>query len=129
VYHLSCHCMSAVGAPTHPDPGKPRPDFCLGNLDGRTASDSFVEWVADVIRKLGYSCTINDPYSGGELNARYGDPAHGVESIMVEINKKLFMDVNTFRKIPDFDQVKAGVSKVLAAITKRARESEARPGR
>ncbi|WP_164311572.1 N-formylglutamate amidohydrolase, partial [Streptococcus pneumoniae] len=30
VYHLSCHCMSAIGAPTHPDAGEERPDFCLG---------------------------------------------------------------------------------------------------
>src|SRR5262249_36962346 len=31
-YQLSCHCMSAVGAPTHADPGKPRTDFNLGNV-------------------------------------------------------------------------------------------------
>src|SRR3954452_7016973 len=36
VYQLSCHCMSAVGAPTHPDAGKERADFCLGNLNGKS---------------------------------------------------------------------------------------------
>ena len=124
VYHLSCHCMSAVGAPTHPDAGNPRADFCLGNLNGKTASTEFIESVAEEIRKLGRTCTINDPYSGGELNARYGDPAGGVENIMVEINKKLFMDVNTFLKTPDFDRVKSDVSQVLIAITRRAREKQ-----
>ena len=34
VYHLSCHCMSAVGAPTHPDAGQERADFCVGNING-----------------------------------------------------------------------------------------------
>jgi len=29
---------------------------------------------------------------------------------MVEINKKLFMDINTFRKTPDCDRVKSDVS-------------------
>jgi N-formylglutamate amidohydrolase len=33
-FQLSCHCMSAVGAPTHADPGKLRADFNLGNMNG-----------------------------------------------------------------------------------------------
>jgi N-formylglutamate amidohydrolase len=129
VYHISCHCMSAVGAPTHPDPGQPRADFCLGNLHGKSASAEFVAFVENEIRKRGYSCTINEPYSGGELNARYGDPANGVESIMVEINKKLFMDVKTFRKTPGFDRVQADVTEILTAITRRAREEQQRRNR
>ena len=35
-YNLSCHCMSAVGAPTHADAGRERMDFCIGNLKGTT---------------------------------------------------------------------------------------------
>jgi len=124
-YQLSCHCMSAVGAPTHPDPGKPRADFCLGDVNGATASRAFVEFVQQAIQSLGYSCTINDPYSGGELNTRFGRPGT-VESIMVEINKKLFMDVNTFRRKPEFAKVKADVTKVLRAVTEHARARAAK---
>lgn len=124
-YQLSCHCMSAVGAPTHPDPGKPRADFCLGDVNGATASRAFVEFVQQAIQSLGYSCTINDPYSGGELNTRFGRPGT-VESIMVEINKKLFMDVNTFRRKPEFAKVKADVTKVLRAVTDHARARAAK---
>ena len=35
---ISCHCMSSVGAPTHPDAGKPRADFCVSDIKGTTAS-------------------------------------------------------------------------------------------
>ncbi len=38
LWQLSCHCMSAVGAPTHADAGKPRADFCLGNIGYTTYS-------------------------------------------------------------------------------------------
>lgn len=124
-YQLSCHCMSAVGAPTHPDAGKPRADFCLGNLDGATASPEFVDFVHKTITALGYTCSINTPYSGGELNARFGEPGR-VESIMVEINKKLFMDVNTFKKKPEFGRVKADVTKILRAVVDRARQKAAK---
>ena len=116
VAQLSCHCMSAVGAPTHPDPGQDRPDFNLGNVNGKTSSAEFVDFVAAKIKSLGYSCGMNFPYNGGELNSRFGDPAHGVESIMVEINKKLFMDVKTFRKTAGFDRLHADVTKILAAV-------------
>lgn len=121
VYHLSCHCMSAVGAPTHPDPGKQRADFCLGDVGGKTSSREFIELVRGTIESLGYSCTINDPYNGGELNTRFGAPQEGIDSIMVEINKKLFMDVNTFKKKPGFERVQADVTKVLGAIAEHAR--------
>jgi N-formylglutamate deformylase len=121
-YQLSCHCMSAVGAPTHPDPGKERADFCIGSMNGQSASDGFVNFVVERIRELGFTCTINFPYAGGELNARYGDPKAGVESIMVEINKKRFMDVKTFRKTEGFDEIKRVADHVLAAVAKHARE-------
>lgn len=121
-YQLSCHCMSAVGAPTHPDAGQPRTDFCLGNVNGTTSSAGFIEFVQAKIESLGYSCKLNFPYTGGELNARFGDTSGKSESIMVEINKKLFMDTATFRRKPEFAKVKADVTKVLAAVVDRARE-------
>ncbi|WP_372052968.1 N-formylglutamate amidohydrolase (plasmid) [Tistrella mobilis] len=121
VYHLSCHCMSAVGAPTHPDAGQERADFCVGNINGTSSSDGFIEFVAETIRARGYSCTINTPYTGGELNARFGKPAEGIESIMVEINKKLFMDTKSFRKTDGFDRVKADVAAILKTVADDAR--------
>lgn len=122
VYHLSCHCMSAVGAPTHPDPGRERPDFCIGDLNGTSASSEFVARVVETIRQQGYSCTVNEPYGGGEINRRYGAPDRGIDSIMVEINKKRFMDVGTFRKNSGFGDVKAAANAVLAALARAARE-------
>lgn len=118
LWHLSCHCMSAVGAPTHGDAGKERADFCLGNFHGETASAEFTELVASTLRAAGYSVAINEPYVGYELNTRYGAPQRGVESLMIEINKKLFMDTKTFRKTEGFGKLKAtldGLLKVLSA--------------
>jgi N-formylglutamate amidohydrolase len=120
VYQLSCHCMSAIGAPTHPDPGQERADFCLGDLEGKTASPEFIDFVAEFIRRLGFSCTINTPYAGGELNARFGDPLSGIESIMVEINKKKFMDIMTFKKNQGFIEIQAAATRILEAVLRYA---------
>ena len=113
---ISCHCMSAVGAPTHPDAGKPRADFCVSDLRGKTASKASMELVIETLRSYGYSVSINDPYVGNELIGRHGNPARGIDSIQVEINKKLFMDTRTFRKTPGFDKVKADLDRLLAVV-------------
>jgi N-formylglutamate deformylase len=120
LWQLSCHCMSAVGAPTHADPGQPRADFCLGNIGHTTSSTGFIEYVADEIKKLGYSVTINHPYQGNELNRRHGAPARGIESIMVEINKKLFMDTKTFRKTEGFGKLKPDLDKLLKTLAAKS---------
>ena len=122
VWQLSCHCMSAVGAPTHADAGKPRADFCLGNIGFTTSSREFVDYVAAEIKKLGYSVTINDPYEGNELNRRHGAPAKRIESIMVEINKKLFMDTKTFRRTDGFSKLKADLDRLLKKLAGDASE-------
>jgi N-formylglutamate amidohydrolase len=120
VYQISCHCMSAVGAPTHPDPGQERADFCIGNLDGKTATPEFMEFLHATIKDLGHTCTVNVPYSGGELNNRYGRPEAGIESVMLEINKKLFMDIKTFKKTDNFENIRADLKKLMQKISEHA---------
>ena len=116
VWQFSCHCMSAIGAPTHADAGQPRADFCLGNIGYTTSSKDFIEYVAAEIKKLGYSVTLNTPYEGNELNRRHGAPARGIESIMVEINKKLFMDTKSFRKTEGFASLKSDLDRLLKTL-------------
>ena len=121
-YQLSCHCMSAVGAPTHADAGQERMDFCLGNLRGASSTTDFIEFVAEVIRARGFTCSVNTPYPGGELNRRYGKPDGTRESIMIEINKKRFMDVHSFRKNEGFEAIQDVARAVLQAVAGKARE-------
>ena len=113
---ISCHCMSAVGAPTHLDAGKPRADFCVSDLRGKTASPEAMTLVVETLKRFGYSVSINEPYIGNELIARHGNPAHGIDSIQVEINKKLFMDTKTFRATEGLARVKADLDGLLQIV-------------
>lgn len=122
VFHLTCHCMSAVGAPTHVDPGQERADFCVGDLNGVGASEAFVQGFGKEINALGYTYTRNMPYDGGEIVRRYGNPREGIETIMVEINKKRFMDIKTFRKNDGFESIKSAANALLISLAKLARE-------
>ncbi len=113
---ISCHCMSATGAPTHPDAGRPRADFCVSDLRGRTASPDAMALVVDTLRGYGYSVSVNDPYVGNELIGRHGDPARGIDSIQIEINKKRFMDTNTFRTTAGFATLKSDLDRLLRVV-------------
>ena len=115
---ISCHCMSATGAPTHPDAGKPRADFCVSDLKGETASKDAMEIVVETLKSFGYSVSVNDPYIGNELIRRIGDPARGIDSIQVEVNKKLFMDTQTFRPTDGFARLKADIDRLLRVLAK-----------
>ena len=115
---ISCHCMSPVGAPTHPDAGKARADFCVSDLRGKTASKEAMALVVDTLRNLGYSVSVNEPYIGNELIRRIADPARGIDSIQVEINKKLFMDAKTFLPTDGLQKVKADLDRLLAALAR-----------
>jgi N-formylglutamate amidohydrolase len=113
---ISCHCMSAVGAPTHPDAGQPRADFCVSDLKGETASKKALALVVDTLQSYGYSVSVNTPYIGNELIRRIGDPARGIDSLQVEINKKLFMDTKTFRATAGLSKVRADLDRLLGVL-------------
>jgi N-formylglutamate amidohydrolase len=115
-WHLSCHCMSSVGNEMALDRGKPRPDFCIGDRDGTTCARDFVDLVVDTLRSFGYAVTVNDPYKGAESIRKHGDPARGVHSLQIEMNKRLYMDEQTFCTTPDFAQVKAHLDRLAVAV-------------
>jgi N-formylglutamate deformylase len=119
-FQQSCHCMSAVGAPTHVDHGKPRADCNLGNMNGATCSPEFLAFLTKTLHDLGHSVSINFPYCGGELVARHADPGQGIESVFIEVNKKLFIDIKTFKKTPNFARLKASIDDFVTAIVSYA---------
>ena len=122
---LSFHCMSAIGAPTHADPGQPRADFNIGDIHGTTCTPGLFDLVARTLEQRGHSVSRNFPYYGGELTRRHSDLAEHSESVFIEINKRHFIDTKTFRKTEGFPAVKASVEALIRRIVQHARQSPA----
>lgn len=90
-YQLTCHSMSSVG----PMDGQKRPDICLGDLDGATASESYVDAAGTAFRDAGFEVALNKPFRGNELLRRHGSPATGTYSLQVEVRRDLYLDETT----------------------------------
>ncbi|MCO6389654.1 N-formylglutamate amidohydrolase [Aliihoeflea aestuarii] len=120
-YHLDCHSMMPVGNELAPDPGKDRADFVLGDLDGASCEPGFTRKVADTLEGLGYSVAINDPYKGALIVERYGQPDKSVHSLQIEINRKLYMDLETLERGEGFEKLRADMGTLAEAIADYAR--------
>ncbi|HZR03961.1 MAG TPA: N-formylglutamate amidohydrolase [Burkholderiales bacterium] len=124
-WQLSFHCMSAVGAPTHVDPGKERADFNLGDVHGKTCNPDFMRFLAETLQGLGHSVSLNFPYYGGELIKRHSDVTRNINSVFIEINKRMFIDTKTFKKTEGFDRTRNSVRALIASTVAYAKEATA----
>jgi N-formylglutamate deformylase len=93
VYHLDLHSMPSVASKAHPDPaGRLRPEIVVSDFEGRAATLGFREKVVEAFIAQGFSVQVNDPYKGGRITQAYGDPAHGMETIQIELRRDLYMN-------------------------------------
>ena len=120
-WQLSFHCMSAIGAPTHADPGKERADFCVGDVHGKTCTKEFLDLVVNTFQGLGHTVSVNFPYYGGYLTRRHSDPASGVNGVFIEINKRMFIDTKTFKPTAGYARTKASVQGLIAKVIEHSR--------
>ncbi len=117
--HINCHSMPAVSAAHSTDfPGLEHADFVIGTRDDTSASAKVGTLIADHLRGLGYDVEYNHPYKGVELVRRYGKPDEHRHSVQIEINRRLYMDEQTFELTGGYGKLKASlrslVDKLLA---------------
>jgi N-formylglutamate deformylase len=124
VWHINCHSMSAASGSLSEEgkAGKPRADFVLGDRDGTTCEPQFTAFVAEILKAMGYSVKINDPYKGVELVRAFSDPAAGRHSLQVEVNRRLYLDERTRAKSPGFTKLQADISTLVAKVAAYATE-------
>lgn len=118
VYHVNCHSMPTVSAPTVVDARdvRRRADFVLGDREGTSCAADFRDMVRDTLEAMGYAVALNDPYKGVELIAAYSKPDDGRHSLQIEINRALYMDEERFERGPGFEKLKADIDTLTAAI-------------
>src|ERR1043166_8030828 len=101
---IDCHSMPST-AGTKDD--RPRADIVLGDRYGTSCVPIVSETIEATFRELGYVVSRNKPYAGGFITEHYGNPAAGLHSIQIEINRALYMDERRYEPSASFGKLAA----------------------
>ncbi len=86
---VDCHSMPSVGV-SRDEPR--RPDMVIGDRYGTSCAALLPDTVEETLSRLGYSVGRNKPYAGGFITEHYGNPASGLHTIQIELNRAIYMD-------------------------------------
>jgi N-formylglutamate deformylase len=112
---VDCHSMPSVGV-SRDEPR--RPDIVIGDRYGTSCASLLPDVVEDIMSKLGYSIGRNKPYAGGFITEHYGNPASGLHTVQLELNRAIYMDERRRERSPRFAQVAADFAALADALAK-----------
>jgi N-formylglutamate amidohydrolase len=110
---IDCHSMPSTTAAKEE---RPRADVVLGDRYGTSCAPAVSETVEETLRSVGYSTSRNKPYAGGFITEHYGNPAAGLHSIQLELNRALYMDERRYERSASFARLKADLETLADQI-------------
>lgn len=114
---LDCHSFPLRPLPYEIDQDLDRPDICIGTDDFHTP-EHLVEVAEKAVTDEGLTCKINRPFSGSIVPSRYYGRDLRVSSIMVEVNRSLYMDDATGERSAMYGKCRASVGRIIGKIRK-----------
>jgi N-formylglutamate amidohydrolase len=99
---VDCHSMPSTAGPKDE---RPRADIVIGDRYGTSCVGVIADTIEVILRERGYTVSRNKPYAGGFITEHYGNPAAGLHSVQLEINRGLYMDERRFERSKTFSTV------------------------
>lgn len=112
---IDCHSFPSTPLPYEEDQNPDRPEICIGT-DSFHTSSWLEEKVAMGFDRLGFSVEINRPFAGSIVPMRYFQKDSRVSSVMIELNRKLYMDEFTGKKNHRFDELKNILQRIIRGL-------------
>ena len=101
----------------------PYPDICIG-YEEDFCDKAYIERFKELAKEYGLTCKENYPFAGAIIpNKYYKTKDKRVKSIMIEINKKVYMNEETGEKTEGFEKVKELMGMLVGrCVNKRIRK-------
>ncbi len=112
---LDAHSFPVEPWQIEPDRDPDRPDFCLGT-DPFHTPPSLVNAAERVLRDAGFSVAINRPYAGTMIPGQEYRRNPLVVGIMIELNRKIYLDERSGRKSAAFGRAQACVQTLCRTL-------------
>jgi N-formylglutamate deformylase len=111
---IDCHSMPSTTGSGKDE--RPRADVVLGDRYGTSCVPAVSETIETTLRSFGYAVSRNKPYAGGFITEHYGNPAAGLHTIQLEINRGLYMDERRFERSSEFARVASHLEELAERI-------------
>lgn len=109
---VDCHSFPEHRLPFEFDHSEDRPDICIGTDAFHTPPELAARAVA-AFQSRGYTVKPDSPFSGAIIPHFCYRKDTRVASLMVELNRRLYMDETTANKAPGFIRIKETLDYVL----------------
>ena len=107
---LDCHSM--------PPPPDGVPPIVIGDRFGRTAARWLAADALAAVRATGFDVGLNDPFAGGHVIERHGNPRRGIHALQIEIDRRCYLTEDG-RPGGGFDRVAAMIGSVASDLANR----------
>jgi N-formylglutamate amidohydrolase len=120
-----CLILDGHSFPDNPLPcdlnqDRPRPEICIG-ADPFHTSDQLATEAVKRFSAYGLDVAVNQPYAGALVPSRWYRRDTRVSSVMIEINRRLYMDEANGQKTADFAETLSIVRSVLTPLVSEPR--------
>lgn len=113
---IDCHSFSSQ--PNQLNSNPPDIDICIGYNDDATCPNKIaIGNIKQHFASRGYKVGTNTPFSNSktfEVPVKYN-------SVMIEVNKRLYMNEQTLKKTEGFDQLKADIQSLYDKLLQRSK--------
>jgi len=112
---IDCHSYPNIPLKRDLDQSPNRPDFNIGT-DSYHTPKKLIDLSISFFEEAGYSLGIDKPYKGSIVPMEHYKKNKNVQTIMLEINRKLYLDEPSNNKNPDFNKIKQITSDFITLI-------------
>ena len=112
---LDCHSFPQRPLPYELDQDPNRPDICIETDEYHTPKH-LLEVARQSVTDEGLTCEINRPFSGSIVPRRYWEQDKRVSSIMIEVNRSLYMDEDTGVRSFQYGRCRASLGRIVDEI-------------
>ena len=116
---IDCHSFPSKPLPYEFDQSTNRPDICIGIDEFHTP-----QWLTDEcvnqFKSYDFKTAINKPFSGSLVPGKYYRSNKNVLSIMIEVNRNLYLDEGRMLKNENFGKIQKTIKDVLKSIQNKS---------
>jgi len=112
---IDCHSFPDTPLKRDLDQSLNRPDFNIGTDNFHTPI-RLIDASIDFFKSKGFSLGVDEPYSGSIVPMNFYQKDKRVSSIMLEINRKLYLEDKTNIKSKGFEEIKSVTQEFISLM-------------